>query len=291
MKSFKKLITLMSTAACCAMLTVIPSVKAEAATTFFVKFDTDMGEWRMQTGREKWEDEDAGRELYYLNNGENPVKDGDTVVILSNDEDATGGTEIEINSRLGNLTVNRADAIIRTKGVNECYVLGGSYTAITGDVTNAYVYDDAVCTFNSNVTNLNLLSSSSNSIESTVSVKGTVAYALLKNPNDVIAQYYNFRANTFFYDDESGLTTDAADYSKNGSVPAASASTPAATSTTEAAPAAPAAAATPAAPAANASAYDDVPKTGDSNLAAWLFGCSVLSFAGCLAFRKKYAAE
>ncbi|MBR1854724.1 MAG: hypothetical protein IJ794_16525 [Lachnospiraceae bacterium] len=286
MKNFKKLFTLMSAAACCAALSVLPAVKAEAATTFYVKYDTDMDEWRIQSGKDKWEDEDAGRELYYLNNGDNKVNDGDIVVVLPNDEDATGGTEIVIDSHLSNLTINRADAIVRTKGIDECYVFGDSYTAITGDVANAYVYDNAVCTFNSNVTNLNLISSNSNSIESTVSVKGTVAYALLKNPNDVIAQYYNFRANTFFYDDESALLTDDADYSKNGSVPAASTSTTTAASTTPTT-----AAATTTASSSSSSAYDDVPKTGEGNLAVWLFAGSILSFAGCLVFRKKHVTE
>lgn len=285
MKRFKKLISLAAAAAAlCTALPLLPSLKADAeeSSTFYVKYDTDMQEWRVQSGGDKWNDEDAGRELYYLNNGDNPVKDGGVVVILPNSEDATGGKEITINAHLSNLTINRADAAVRTGGVDNCYVFGDSYAAVNGDVSNAYVYDNAICTFNNNVTNLNLLSSSSNTIDSSVSVGGTVAYALLKNPGDVIAEYYNFAANSFYYNAENGLLTDDSLYSKTGSgavatpaVTAASAAAPAANTTT----------------AAGNSGYDDVPKTGESNPAAWLLTLSALSLAGCLITRKRSVTE
>ena len=37
--------------------------------------------------------------------------------------------------------------------------------------------------------------------------------------------------------------------------------------------------------------YDDVPKTGEGNMALWLLALSLISFAGCIAFRRSAAKE
>ncbi|MBR1703009.1 MAG: hypothetical protein IJ716_13850 [Lachnospiraceae bacterium] len=285
MKCFKKLVSFVAAAALCTTLPLLPSLKADAATpaTFYVKYDIDMNQWRMQTGVDGWNDEYEGRELYYLNNGDDRVKDGDIVVVLANETGETGNTEIKINSHLSNLTINRAVAVVHAGGIDNCYVLGESYAAINGDVTNAYVYDDASCTFNSNVTNLNLISSQNDTVDSNVSVGGTVAYASLQNPGGIIKEYYNFAAGSFDYSNTGGLMTDDSDFSKTGSGPAA---TTAATTTTTTA-----AATTTTTAASTSGAYDDVPKTGENHLAAWLFTLSALSFAGCLALRKKTVTD
>ena len=85
MKKFKKMIALLAAA----VMTVAPgatTLKAEAATptTYYLKFDVEDNMWRMQIN--EWVDEAGGRELYYLNEGDEKVKDGDVVVILSNEE-------------------------------------------------------------------------------------------------------------------------------------------------------------------------------------------------------------
>lgn len=283
MKCFKKVLSLVAAAAITVTGLGFNSLSADAAnpTTYYLKYDLDKGQWRMQVN--EWLDDYEGRELYYLNEGSDKVKDGDVVVVLENEEQASGSTNIAINARLSNLTINRSTAMITVSGgIDNCYVLGESYTAITGNVANAYVYDDAKCTFHSNVTNLSLIASQANDVDVDVSVKGTVAYASVSNAAGIIRQYYNFAANTFYYDHSSGLMTDPSNYSTTGSAPAASA----AAETT--APAASTASGTTAS-ASSSGAYDDVPKTGESNLVIWLFALSAASLAGCLALRKNIA--
>lgn len=279
MKSFKKLISLATMAALLAVVPGFSALRAEAATptTYYLRFDEDKAQWRMQVGQ--WDDEYEGREAYYLNNGSEAVKDGDIIVVLASDEEISGHEDITVNAHLSNLTVNRTGIVIKTNGIDECYVLGGSYASISGNITNAYVYDDARCTFNNNVGNLRLISSQKNTVDVSVSVVGTVGYASTSNPAGIIDEYSNFAANTFYFDTVSGLMTDEQYYTKKGSP----VSGPAATTTTTATTTAPA---NTAASTGNSNDYDDVPKTGDSSLAIWLLGLSALSFAGCLALRK-----
>ena len=206
MKCFKKLVSLVAAAA---LLTVLPganALQAEAAepTTYYIKYDLDQGQWRMQIG--EWLNDYEGRELYYLNEGSEKVKDGDTVVILANEEKAAG-PDISINARLGNLTVNRTSVVIKANGMDNWYVLGESDAAISGNVTNGYVYDDAKCTFNNDVTSLRMIASVANDVDVDVSVKGTVGYAAVENGGGVLREYFNFVAGKFYYDHASGLMT------------------------------------------------------------------------------------
>lgn len=291
MKRFQKFVSvLMSAAVFASLLALFPAanalrVSADRPTTFYVKYDQDEGSWRMQisNGEEgvEWRDEDPGRELYYLNNGDERAKNGDIVVILPTTEvndagetitvNAPSDATIEVSARLGNLTVNRVRCVVHAGGIDSCYVLGNSYAAINGDVTNAYVYDNAICNFNNNVGNLRLISSEENTVNTDVYVKGTVGYASLANPGGVLNEYYNFKADCFYFSPSGGLLTDPANYSTSGSGPVSSA--------------APAAA--PSKPASNSGAYDDVPKTGESNkLAIWLFAISAICLTGHLALRK-----
>ncbi len=270
MKKFKKFVSMLAAAAILAVTPGANVMQTEAATptTFYLRFDSDDNIWRMQVNG--WNEEYEGRELYYLNEGDEKVKDGDIVVILENEEGDTGSVTIDINARLSNLTVNRATAMIKANGIDECYVLGGSYTAITGNITNAYVYDDAATTLHNNVTNLRLISSQSSEVEATVTVGGTVGYASIANPGGILKEYYNFKAGTFHYDFASGLMTDPANYSTSGGGPAA----------------APAPNNSPAQGNASSGAYDDVPKTGESDLVVWLFVVALMSFTGSVVLRK-----
>lgn len=284
MRKFKKIVSLLAAAAVLAIAPGANALKAEAATptTFYVKYDTSKDEWRMQVN--EWKDDYEGRELYYLNEGDEKVKDGDIVVVLDNEDSDTGSKEIHINAHLSNLTINRAHAVVAVGGgIDECYVFGDSYAAVTSNVTNAYVYDNASCTFNSNVTNLNLIATQSNEVESNVTVGGTVTYASLANAGGVLKQYYNFLAGTFHHDDASGLMTATYHYSNDPNtnaysapeVPASSVPTPAGSST-------PAQGNT-----SSSNEYDDVPKTGESNMIVWLFAISAACFAGSAMMRRK----
>ncbi len=293
MKKFRKCISLIAAAALLALLPNANALQASAAPakTIYIRYDTDLHEWRMQI--ESWEEGDAGLELYYLNNGSNSQKalDGDTLVVLPNtpetDEEGkkpkqqTGNVDIKVNARLGNLTVNHTNVVIAATSIDECHVQGGSVAAISGNVTNAYVYDDAACTFNNNVTNLRLIATVENTVDTNVSVVGTVAYASTANGGGILKEYYNFAAGSFYFDTYSGLMTDPNLYSTTGNGPAAAPQTPAQT-------AAPSQSQTTSS--SSSGEYDDVPKTGESNLMIWLFaGMTILSAmcaGGCFVVRK-----
>jgi len=280
MKRFKKIVSILAAAAILAVTPGASAMKVEASTptTFYVKYDTDMGQWRMQI--HEWKDDAQSRELYYLNNGDDRVKDGDIVVVLDNEEDETGNEHIQIDAHLSNLTINRAHAIVAVNGgIDDCFVLVDGYAAITGNVSNAYVYDNATCTFHSNVTNLRLIATQSNEVETNVTVNGTVAYASTANNGGLIDEYYNFAAGTFHYDYASALMTDPANYSTSGGGPA---------TTAPAAPSAPATSTPPAQGSASSSnEYDAVPKTGESNAVVWLFAISAACLAGSAMMRRK----
>lgn len=291
MRKFKKIVSLLAAAAVLAIAPGANAMTAEAATptTFYVKYDDSKNDWRMQIN--EWKNDYEGRELYYLNEGDEKVKDGDILVVLSNEENETGSQEIHVNAHLSNLTINRAHAVVTVGGgIDECYVFGDSYTAITGNVTNAYVYDNASCTFHSNVRNLNLIATQTNSVETNVTVGGTVTHATLANDGGVYKQYYNFLAGTFHFDDASGLMTATYHYSNDPNtnaysapeVPASSVPTPAGSASNTPASTTPAQGST-----ASSNEYDDVPKTGDSNSVVWLFAISAACFAGSLLMTRK----
>ncbi len=283
MKKFKKFVSLLAAAAILAIAPGANALKAEAAnpTTFYVKYDDSKNEWRMQV--HEWKNDYEGRELYYLNEGDEKVKDGDILIVLSNEEDETGSEEIHVNARLSNLTVNRAHAVVKANGIDECYVFGDSYAAVTGNITDAYVYDNASCTFHSNVRNLHLISTQSNEVESNVTVGGTVTYASLANEGGVFKEYYNFLAGTFHHDFASGLMTATYHYSNDPNtnaysapeVPASSVPTPAGS------------VASTQGSTSSSNEYDDVPKTGESNVGVWLFVISVACYAGSLFMTRK----
>lgn len=281
MKRIKKFVTKLSTMlAAAAILAVTPGanvMEVEAApNTYYLKYDTSKNDWRMQIN--EWKNDYEGRELYYLNEGDERVKDGDVVVILDNEDSDAGSTNIQINARVGNLTVNRAHAIVTVNGgIDECHVLGDSYTAITGNITNGYVYDDATCTFHSNVTNLRLVGTENfNTPETDVTVGGTVAYASTANSGGVLKEYYNFKAGTFHFDGNSGLMTDASNYSTNGSGPAAST-----------APAPSNSGSSSSGSSSSSGDYDDVPKTGERNMVVWLFAAAAVCAMGSVMLKRR----
>lgn len=311
MKKFKKIITLMVAAA---LLTLYPhsnALTASAAepTTYYLKYhvvndDTGGREWRMQIGQ--WLDDYEGRELYYLNEGSEKVKDGDVIVVLEeertdeqiekeNEEFAKGGSyvpplheSVKVNARLSNLTVSRnARIVISANGIDNFYAIGSestrSFSSVSGDVTNAYVYDYSSTTFNNNVTNLHLISSETgkNRPHTYVTVGGTVGYVSVANTAGVYNEWWNFKAGTFDFDKNSGLMTKPENYSTNGTTP-----TDTTQPNTDTQPQADNNQAANNKPASSGE-YDDVPKTGENNhLVIWLFAASALCLAGSLVMRK-----
>ena len=277
MKRFNKFVALAAAASLMSLLPGVGAMRVSAATptTHYLQFDTDQHEWRLQTG--SFVKESGGKDLYYLNEGDERVRDGDILVVMDNDESADGNQSIQVNAHLSNLTINSANVVISVGGADECHVNINSYAAITGDITNAYVYDNATCTFHSNVTNLRMIATIENTVDTTVTVGGTVGYACTANAGGVLNEYYNFKAGTFHFAKAGGLMTDLGNYSTSGNGPAASA--PAANTAPAAQP--------QSKPAASSGEYDAVPKTGEGNLSSWLLVASALCFGGCLVLRKK----
>ena len=263
MKKLKKFISLVTAVAICTLLPGLGTltVKAAEPVTYYVK-DTSEG-WRYQVGS-SWNAEANGRELYYMNQD---IKDGDLVVV-----EGTGMESkiLEIPVALSNLTIFHANTVVvHARSIEDCFVLKDSIAAINGDVNNAYVYNNARCTFNNNVNNLKITDDSG--LHAYVTVGGTVNHVTGSDPGQTFYELYSFAAGKLSVED-GRMKTDAAYYSTTA---------PADTQQPAAAPAQTAAA-------ASDDEYDDVPKTGDSNLIFWLLGISALGFAGSAYLKKAH---
>ncbi|MGN1147772.1 MAG: LPXTG cell wall anchor domain-containing protein [Lachnospiraceae bacterium] len=269
MKQIKKVLSLLAAAV---LLCLVPLdsntlyVKAEEPVTYYVKYIADINEWRFLPGS-SWDENGYHRELYYMLLD---IKDGDLLVVEGTDSMLT----LDLNVRLGNLTINHANALITAKGIDDCYVLRDSFCAVNGDVTNAYVYDNAVCTFNNNVNYLEV--TGSYGVSEAVTVGGTVGHVKGVLDDRVFYDVYNVAAGKLSIEN-GDLETDAQYYS---TTPTENTSVNTSTDTA-------AAATTPAAP-ADTSEYDDVPKTGESNIILWLLGIAAMCIAGSFFLRKSY---
>ena len=272
MKKLKKIVSLLAAAALLVLLPGGNTLTASAAepTTYCIR--SIDGEWRFQA-TSTWDDTAAHRELYYM---EQEIKDGDIIVI----DGSLDNKPITVNVRLSNLTVKSSSSLVFTaNGYDSCYILDQNVAAINGDVTNAYVYGTARCNFNNNVTNLEVIGSGSdlNNLNATVSVVGTVSHLKATDSGDggVYFEYYDFPANKFRMENGTVKTAET-DYSTTPS------STTQETTAQESTAQQTTSSQTPAA----SDEYDDVPKTGQSNLIFWLFGAAVICLAGSFALRK-----
>ena len=249
-------------------------VSADGPVTYTIQYVESAGEWRFQPNY-PWDDQGYHRELYYLHQD---MKDGDKLVVMASGHDLL----LELTQHLSNLTFeNTPNAVVSANGIDECFVLKDSVAAISGNVTRAYVYDNARCTFNQNVEYLEI--SGSFPLKATVSVGGTVGHLLAKDYDRVHYEFYQFAAGTLSIVD-GALKTDAANYSTQpGQEPAAA---PEAVTSAPAAPAAEASteSAAPAAPAADE--YDEVPKTGDTTSYVWLLGIAAVCLLGGYRLRR-----
>lgn len=274
----KKVTKIVSVLVLTAMLVLLPNAnaftaKAEEPVSYAVKFNSDKNEWRMQANTNVFDESKGTLSASYL---KQDLKAGDIVVVYND-----VGTNIALDlgsARLSNLTLanNTKSCIIKSGGVDECYVLGGSISSINGDVTNAYVYDTTTCTFTGNVGTLTMYGG--DELTSSVSVNGTVEhlYALPLNPPVPYVYYdlYRFSAGTLYVKEgvlqtNSGTYLTAEQYAEQTAVPQNndSAQPPAAT------------------PDAS-DEYDDVPKTGQNSLYVWLLCAAGLFFAGSFIFRR-----
>ena len=271
MKKIKKIVVLFTVALLC-LLPILSNpltVQAEGnPTTYYVKYVTEEGQWRLQYGT--WVDGDKGRDLYYLKEG---IKDGDLLVIDGNES-----IDLQVNVKLSNLTVvNSTLAIISATSIDDVYVINNSTASVTGDVTNAYVYNSGVANFNTNVANLYIINTNQNDDpDANVAVIGTTGYVKGTDANSTYYEGYNFKANTLRI--ENGhLTTASENFS---TTPSAAPSAPAATTTP--------AAGTTTTTTSSSSEYDDVPKTGDPFVNPLLFlGIAVVCLAGSYELKRR----
>ena len=265
MKHFKQFVSLLAATALCVLLPGVSTLTAHAAgpVTYYVKYvDANEG-WCFQTGG--WSDEEYNRDLYYMLQ---EINDGDIVVIDSNGSNEFAS--LDISKRISNLTITQNSHVaISAPGYDEVYALSGSTSAITGDVSLAHLYDDAGVTFHSNVNKLELIDTRAQST-GVATVAGTTGHALRRTDSGYIYyEAYNVMKGKLLIDG-GFLVTDSAYYS---TTPTASqeATAPSAS--------------TPNKPAASGE-YDDVPKTGESNLIFWLSGIALLCLAGRKALKR-----
>lgn len=248
-------------AALCVLLpsanTLIAS--AEEPVTYYVKYLENDSQWRFQPGS-SWDDKGYHRELYYMYEA---IKDGDSIVI----DGSNPGFILEIPVKLKNVTLlHGAAAVVTVSSIDECFILRDSVAAINGNVTNAYVYDNGRCTFNNNVGTLTIQNDSflvnDTLLHANVSVNGTVDHLIGKDNIQTHYEHSNFAAGTLVITD-GDVKTDPANYSNT--ISSDSNQNTSSSSTDE---------------------YDDVPKTGDSNLVFWLLGISALCLAGRYTLKK-----
>lgn len=255
------------------------TARAEEPATFSLKYFSDRG-WRCQPLAEFQESEGDGS-LGYL---ELYLKDGDHVVIYPGDNT---DQVLDLSAvKLGSLTVHQnANAVVKTNGIKDCYVLAGSTCAINGDVTNAYLYDSVTCNFNNNVLDMTFYVQNDNPVVpdgSTIACLGTVGrfYVHSLSMDSAVNTFYNVKTGglimqngSFWMPEGTYSRTPSEEYTKATE----SASAPAANAAPTPAPA----------PVSSSDEYDPVPKTGDSAAYLWLFPAAVLFGVGSLVLRKK----
>lgn len=254
--------------------TNVIQASADEPTTYTLKYSDSDGAWKYQPNY-PWNDSLGSG---WVSTMKYEMKDGDKLVIMASD----AGLVLDLTQHLNNLTLeNSPNVIVTANGIDDCYVLKGSVAAVNGDVKNAYVYDDARCTFNNNVEYMEVVCTSF-PLKATITVGGTVghlkAYDIAENKNvRVHYEYYQIAAGKLSIENGS-LKTDAAYYS---TVPAPVSDTAqAAGGTTQT---------------SSDDEYDKVPKTGDTTSHGWLLAIAAVCLISGIGIRcldrKKYCNE
>lgn len=211
-QKMRKLVTLLAAAAILVGLPAFCFLRTSAASplTYAVKYLPDRGEWRYQSGTSTFDESKNHRELYYLYQ---ELREGDLVVVYNDSTTAPPALKLG-NKRLSNLTVTatKSFTIVYSGDVDECYLLGGAFSAINAKVTNAYVYDTVLSNFNRNVTNLFIYPE--NRPTATIGCGGTVDQlnVVSRTTGEVFYCLYDFRAGSFLMTDGI-LKTDKSKYS------------------------------------------------------------------------------
>lgn len=258
MKGIKKISCFVLTLILCLSAFIATPATANAegtGTSYYLRYDTTLSEWRVKN--ESWDSNTSHHPFSHLTLN---VKDGDTVVI---EDIGNIGLKLDLDVSLESLfVVNGNGIVVEANSIKNFYALNNSVSAITADVTNAYVYDACVCNFNKNVSNLEIANSKGDLVTATVVVVGTVDHVIASGKSYKHFEFYNFKENTFFVDNGT-LKTDSANFS----------ATPSAT--------------TPA-PADPGDEYDEVPKTADIRFnPIWLLGIAVVCLAGSYKLKKE----
>ena len=153
----KKILSALLTTCLCLALVILPGIssihaKADSPATYCLRYDTSKSDWRYIPGS-TWDDTAYNRETYYLNE---VLKDGDYIVI--DNTNAGNAPDLTFNVSIGNLTAKNTaggcPVVYAKKGVVDCYVLGGQFLSVTGDVTNLHVYDNGKVTIHGNIANV-----------------------------------------------------------------------------------------------------------------------------------------
>lgn len=263
MKKLKRIASLLLVVAACVLLPGVNSLTASADTpnTFYIKFVPSLNEWRYQVSP-TWDDNKVSCGIAAL---EYEIKDGDVAIV----EHTDAYPALHIPAHLSNLTIAMdAFCVVSAEAIDSCYILRGGTAAVTGDVKTAYVYDNGVCTFNSNVGTLYVINDPAqqkNLLQGTVTAGGTVDHLIGIDGNALVHyDLYNFQAGKLVVE-KGDVKTDKAFYSTTA---------PANTGTSSS---------------SSADEYDDVPKTGESNVVVWLLAASALCLLGRYSLKKHEA--
>lgn len=272
MKKIKMFAAVLATVLGLSMIPAVNVVTAEAAepATYYVKYNVEKGDWLFQdnTSTSAYNDDAAGREMYYLLNN---MKDGD-VVVVSND---TGGAPLlDLGDvHLGSLTITNGQfTMVKVGSVDNFFANNGSYSSITGKITNAYVYLNTITNFNSEVKLLSLYYDRDNPDNApTIGCDKKVEQVNFCSDSEdwTYDKIYDVTALSI----ENGvLLTSEGNYSREPVT--TSTGTPAKNSSATGSSA------------SNNSEYDDVPRTGQNNVYPWLLGAAAACFVGSGLLRK-----
>lgn len=280
----KKIKLFVSMLAAAAMLVLLPggntlTARAEA-NTYSIKYLVGSGDWRCVDGST------FGENQYHYSIEmlrSQKLKDGDHIVIYDSGDIPPSTKHLDLSGfNLGSVTVhNGVTVVFFADSIKDCYVLADAYASINGNVTNAFVYDTTVCTFNNDVLEMELYYTTAPA--SSITCGGTVGHFSVwtKDKQTRWNHFYdiskmNFDAGTVQFNwsptpSESYLQAKAA---ADGTAPADTAATPAPGSAKPA-------------PGTAADEYDAVPKTGGNSHIIWLAGAAALLFAASFCLYRK----
>ena len=176
--------------------------------TFCVKYNPQIGEWRVQQGS-SWDSSAETGNLDYLW-GE--LEDGDSVIILG-DENSPAFGDLKIEKRLNRLTLDSLSCgiiVYAQQKISVIYVCGNTAASLNGLYDTIHVYDSSSCNINNDVKNLYV--HGGNDAKMNVTTLGKVDCCVIDDGRNVITKMYNVSPGTLKIADGENKT-DAANYS------------------------------------------------------------------------------